>query len=102
MFDLDKVYHVYFLVKHLKTSSLTEIALGDNLILFSLKKLFLEGSCSTRQPRALLLMGRCLGLPFDLLQGEVPFWFMYSKKISKIFFLLGIVVQLCGDLRHQD
>jgi hypothetical protein len=27
---------------------------------------------------------------------------MYSKKISKIFFLLGIVVQLCRDLRHQD
>ncbi len=97
MFDLDKVYLVYFLVKHLGTSSPKEIAIDP----FSLKKLLFKGSCSARQLRPLLLGGTWLGLPFDLLQGKVPFWFMYNPKTSKIFFLLGIVVQLCQDLRHQ-
>jgi hypothetical protein len=79
--DLDKVYLVYFLIKHLGTSSSKEIALRGNLVLFSLKKLLFKGSCSTRQLRPLLLGGTWLGLPFDLLQGKAPFWFMYSQII---------------------
>jgi hypothetical protein len=57
-----------------------------------MKKLLLEGSCYARQLRPLLLGGTWLGLLFGLLPRKVPFWFMYNQKISKIFFLLGIVV----------
>lgn len=80
-------------------SNIQKLAPQGNLVLFSFKKLLLSEICSPQQLRPLFHRVTWLGLRFCLLPEGSSFSVQVQLKISKIFFLLGTVMQLCQDIK---